>query len=178
MLNLSINEKIFQVSRVSVAQRNYLLIVLPKENVFNATQQRQSQSVKIKLINFLLSLQFVYDCDPIQLTFLRLLSNRAKQVITYHCLNSSAWFKQSTGSYEYSIKLKAENGIEIYAQGTIKYKPTILLDECKVRVNLVILVTFRCQLTLHVTAMQKVSWLLIIQPLCETQIIQTITKET
>ena len=40
MFNLSINEKIFQVSRVSVAQRNYLLIVLPKENVFNATQQR------------------------------------------------------------------------------------------------------------------------------------------
>lgn len=77
--------------------------------------------------------QFVYDCDPIQLTFLRLLSNRAKQIITYHCLNSSAWFKQSTGNYEYSIKLKAENGIEIHAQGTKKYKPTILLDECKIK---------------------------------------------
>ena len=81
-----------------------------------------------------LYLQFVYECDPIQLTFLRLLSNHAKQSITYHCLNSTAWFKQRSGNYDYSIKLKAENGIEIHAKGTRKYKPTIVLDECKVRI--------------------------------------------
>lgn len=74
----------------------------------------------------------MYDCDPTQLTFLRLLSDHAKQSITYHCLNSSAWFKQSSGSYQHSIKLKADNGIEIHASGTKKYAPTIVLDECKV----------------------------------------------
>ena len=76
--------------------------------------------------------QFIYDCDPTQLTFLRLLSDHAKQSITYHCLNSTAWFKQSSGSYQHSIKLKADNGIEIHASGTKKYAPTIVLDECKV----------------------------------------------
>ena len=77
-------------------------------------------------------LQFAYDCDPIQLTFLRLLSNHAKQTITYHCLNSTAWFRQGSRNYEHSIRLKADNGIEIHAKGTRKYKPTIVLDECQV----------------------------------------------
>ncbi|CAH3190575.1 unnamed protein product, partial [Porites evermanni] len=76
---------------------------------------------------------FIYDCDPTQLTFLRLLSDHAKQSITYHCLNSTAWFKQSSGSYQHSIKLKADNGIEIHASGTKKYAPTIVLDECKIK---------------------------------------------
>lgn len=78
-------------------------------------------------------LQFVYDCDPIQLTFLRLLSNHARQNITYHCLNSTAWFRQGSRNYEHSIRLKADNGIEIHAKGTRKYKPTVVLDECQVR---------------------------------------------
>lgn len=78
-------------------------------------------------------LQFVYNCDPIQLTFLRLLSNHAKQTITYHCLNSTAWFRQGSVNYEHSIRLKADNGIEIHAKGTRKYKPTVVLDECQVR---------------------------------------------
>jgi len=77
--------------------------------------------------------QFVYDCDPIQLTFLRLLSDRAKQSITYHCLNSTAWSQQGSGNYEHSIKLKADNGIEMHAKGTRKYTPTIVLDECKIK---------------------------------------------
>lgn len=77
-------------------------------------------------------LQFAYDCDPIQLTFLRLLSNHAKQTITYHCLNSTAWFREGSGNYEHSIRLKADNGIEIHAKGTRKYKPTVVLDECQV----------------------------------------------
>ena len=78
-------------------------------------------------------LQFVYNCDPIQLTFLRLLSNHAKQTITYHCLNSTAWLRQGSVNYEHSIRLKADNGIEIHAKGTRKYKPTVVLDECQVR---------------------------------------------
>jgi len=78
-------------------------------------------------------LQFAYDCDPIQLTFLRLLSNHAKQTITYHCLNSTAWFREGSGNYEHSIRLKADNGIEIHAKGTRKYKPTVVLDECQIK---------------------------------------------
>lgn len=77
--------------------------------------------------------QFVYDCDPIQLTFLRLLSDHAKQSVTYHCLNSTAWFKQGSGNYKHSIKLKSDNGIEMHAEGTRKYAPTILMDDCKIK---------------------------------------------
>lgn len=79
-------------------------------------------------------MQFWYNCDPIQLIFLRLLSDHAKQSIIYHCLNSTAWYKQETGNNEHSIKLRADNGIEIHAQGTRKYAPTIVMDECKVTI--------------------------------------------
>ena len=76
--------------------------------------------------------QFVYDCDPLQLKFLQLRSDIAKQSITYHCLNSTAWFNQEYGNYKHSIKLKGDNGIEMHAEGTRKYTPNIVMDECKV----------------------------------------------
>lgn len=79
------------------------------------------------------SLQFVYDCDPLQLKFLRLRSDIAKQSITYHCLNSTAWFNQEYGNYKHSIKLKGDNGIEMHAEGTRKYTPNIVMDECKIK---------------------------------------------
>merc|ERR1712154_567227 len=43
---------------------------------------------------------------PVQLTFLRLLSNEAYQNFTYTCINSAAWYDATTGSHNNAIKLQ------------------------------------------------------------------------
>ncbi|XP_015749508.1 PREDICTED: collagen alpha-1(II) chain-like [Acropora digitifera] len=98
-------------------------------SVFSDQEQSKVTSLN-KFNNFH---HFVYDCDPLQLKFLRLRSDIAKQSITYHCLNSTAWFNQEYGNYKHSIKLKGDNGIEMHAEGTRKYTPNIVMDECKIK---------------------------------------------
>lgn len=44
-----------------------------------------------------------------QLAFLRLLSNRAAQKLTYFCTNSVAWFNQDDANYRHSIKMMGSN---------------------------------------------------------------------
>jgi len=65
---------------------------------------------------------------PVQLTFLRLMSQQAYQNFTYTCLNSAAWYDTSSASYENAIKLQGENEAEFSTENN---KPTILLDGCK-----------------------------------------------
>jgi len=77
--------------------------------------------------------QIRYVTDSTQLTFLRLLSDRAKQTITYHCKNSVAWYNEKFKHYEHSIKLMGDNGIELHASSSNKFKPRILRDDCRVK---------------------------------------------
>jgi len=65
---------------------------------------------------------------PIQMTFLRLLSQQAYQNFTYTCMNSVAWFNSRTENYEMSLRLLGENDIEIGHDTPVK--PTILKDGC------------------------------------------------
>lgn len=66
---------------------------------------------------------------PIQLTFLRLLSQEAHQNFTYLCTNSIAWFDQEANNYDLSIRILGENGQEFSPK---ILKPLVLLDGCKV----------------------------------------------
>ena len=76
--------------------------------------------------------QIRYVSDSTQMTFLRLLSDRAKQTITYHCKNSVAWYNEESQDYEHSIKLMGDNGIELHASSSNKFKPRIVRDDCRV----------------------------------------------
>lgn len=65
---------------------------------------------------------------PVQLTFLRLMSQNAYQNFTYTCLNSAAWYDASSASYANAIKLQGDNEEEFSIQNN---KPNVLLDGCK-----------------------------------------------
>jgi len=67
---------------------------------------------------------------PVQLTFLRLMSQTAYQNFTYTCLNSAAWYDASTASYNHAIKLQGDNEEEFSADNN---KPNILMDGCKTK---------------------------------------------
>merc|ERR1711911_327361 len=67
---------------------------------------------------------------PVQLTFLRLLSNEAYQNFTYTCINSAAWYDATTGSHNNAIKLQGDNQDEF---SPITNSPNILQDVCKTR---------------------------------------------
>ena len=86
-------------------------------------------------LNFFFPLQMIYTFDPSQMTFLRLLSDRARQNITYHCRNSAAWFNKENSDYTHSIKIMGDNGIELHASSSNKFKPTIIRDDCHVSMH-------------------------------------------
>jgi collagen type V/XI/XXIV/XXVII alpha len=67
---------------------------------------------------------------PVQLTFLRLLSNEAYQNFTYTCINSAAWFDATTGSYSNAIKIQGDNEDEFSHDIN---SPNILLDGCRAK---------------------------------------------
>jgi len=94
----------------------------------------QNVSYKILFI-FLLCLspiQLEYVSDFSQLEFLQLLSDRARQQITYHCKNSVAWPDGSSDDAAKSIKMLTINGLELHAKSSNKFKPKVLGDDCKV----------------------------------------------
>ena len=70
-----------------------------------------------------------YSMVPVQMRFLRLLSRRVSQNITYLCYNSRAW--EDDGSR--SIKLQGENEMEL--TGNDRTKPVLLENGCKVITN-------------------------------------------
>merc|ERR1712142_398557 len=65
---------------------------------------------------------------PVQLTFLRLLSNEAYQNFTYTCINSAAWYDSSTGNLNNAIKLQGDNEEEF---SPLNNSPNILMDGCR-----------------------------------------------
>nr|XP_058956761.1 collagen alpha-2(I) chain-like [Pocillopora verrucosa] len=62
---------------------------------------------------------------PVQMRFLRLLSRRVSQNITYLCYNSRAW--EDDGGR--SIKMQGENEMEL--KGNDRTKPVLLENGCK-----------------------------------------------
>lgn len=84
-------------------------------------------------------LQFSYgdpelpeDVLDVQLAFLRLLSSRASQNITYHCKNSIAYMDQASGNVKKALKLMGSNEGEFKAEGNSKFTYTVLEDGCSV----------------------------------------------
>ncbi|XP_022779253.1 collagen alpha-2(I) chain-like, partial [Stylophora pistillata] len=74
-----------------------------------------------------------YVSEQSQLEFLQLLSDRARQRITYHCKNSVAWPKKSSDEGMKSIKMLTVNGLELHARSSNKFKPTLVGDDCTVK---------------------------------------------
>lgn len=66
----------------------------------------------------------------VQMTFLRLLSQKAHQNFTFTCVNSAAWYNQRTFNYDQAIKLLGDNEQEFSAKGV---RPNVILDGCKNR---------------------------------------------
>jgi len=65
-----------------------------------------------------------YKMDPVQMKFLRLLSMRITQTITYHCYNSRAWEEDD----DRTIKLQGENDMELTSSE--KTKPKVITNSC------------------------------------------------
>ncbi|EGV99096.1 Collagen alpha-1(III) chain [Cricetulus griseus] len=70
------------------------------------------------------------DVLDVQLAYLRLLSSRASQNITYHCKNSIAYMDQASGNVKKSLKLMGSNEGEFKAEGNSKFTYTVLEDGC------------------------------------------------
>lgn len=64
--------------------------------------------------------------DPVQMKFLRLLSTRMTQTITYHCYNSRAW----EDGNDRTIKLQGDNEMELTSSE--KTKPRVVTNNCDV----------------------------------------------
>ncbi|CAB4021818.1 collagen alpha-1(I) chain-like [Paramuricea clavata] len=76
--------------------------------------------------------KFRYTVESNQLTFLQLHSDKAKQKIIYHCINSTAW-RDRTNDVTHSIKLLGDNEREYKASTPRKHRPTVLSDGCQVK---------------------------------------------
>lgn len=89
--------------------------------------------------SFVFSPQFSYG-DPdlpeevadVQLAFLRILSSRASQNITYHCKNSIAYMDEASGNVKRALKFMSSTDSEIKAEGNNKFTYTVLEDGCTV----------------------------------------------
>ena len=75
--------------------------------------------------------KITYDSvGDVQMRFLRLLSENARQNFTYTCINSVAWYDDAARSYNQALTFKGDNDERM---GAAKHKPRVLLDGCKVR---------------------------------------------
>lgn len=70
------------------------------------------------------------DVLDVQLAFLRLLSSRASQNITYHCKNSIAYMDHASGNVKKALRLMGSNEGEFKAEGNSKFTYTVLEDGC------------------------------------------------
>ena len=73
--------------------------------------------------------QIQYSMNQIQMRFLRLLSRRVSQNVTYHCYNSRAWEHDGR-----AIKVQGNNGMELTSSG--KTKPVVMKNECTVSADI------------------------------------------
>jgi len=75
--------------------------------------------------------KITYDSvGPVQLTFLRLLSEEAHQNFTYTCINSVAWYDNNARNYDLALKLLGDNEDEFSA---MRNKPSVDMDGCRNR---------------------------------------------
>ncbi|EPY77798.1 hypothetical protein CB1_001183009 [Camelus ferus] len=75
------------------------------------------------------------DVLDVQLAFLRLLSSRASQNITYHCKNSIAYMDHASGNVKKALRLMGSNEGEFKAEGNSKFTYSVLEDGCTGRLN-------------------------------------------
>jgi len=73
-----------------------------------------------------------YKADSNQMSFLQLLSAKAEQQITYHCLNSIA-YENMRGNLRKALSFMSWNDLEIKNRGKFKYE--VLSDGCKEKNN-------------------------------------------
>ena len=66
----------------------------------------------------------------IQLNFIRLLSKRGHQSVTYHCKNSIAYMDQASGNLKKALLLQGSNDIEIRAEGNSRFTYSVVEDSC------------------------------------------------
>lgn len=81
--------------------------------------------------------EFAYNDETIssqsmatQLAFMRLLSNKASQNITYHCKNSVAYMDEQSGNLKKAVVLQGSNDVELRAEGNSRFTFTVLEDGC------------------------------------------------
>lgn len=75
-----------------------------------------------------------YEIDEVQLSYLQLLSNHARQEITFRCKNSVAWFDQSTQNFNKAVKFEGTNGHEFSTKSkSKKAMVTVPFDGCQVK---------------------------------------------
>lgn len=78
-------------------------------------------------------LQITYEAvGPVQMNFLRLLSQNGYQNFTYTCINSAAWFNAKTNSHDMAVKFMGENSVQFSSEPGSP-KVDVLVDGCKVR---------------------------------------------
>lgn len=68
----------------------------------------------------------------VQMNFLRILSEEARQNFTYSCINSVAWYSSKTDSYDMSLKLMSANEMEL-GYDTTSPAINVIHDGCMVR---------------------------------------------
>lgn len=68
----------------------------------------------------------------VQMNFLRLLSSRVYQNVTFNCVNSIIWFDAKEQNYAFGVRLMGESGQE-WSANRKHIKPNILQDQCTVR---------------------------------------------
>jgi len=78
---------------------------------------------------------FSYKFDPVQMTFLKLLSKRASQNVTYHCKNSIAYYDARERTYDKAVKLLTANDLELTAKGQANFRYTVQEDGCKTKTS-------------------------------------------
>ena len=76
--------------------------------------------------------QFTYKSDSVQLTFLQLLSSQAYQNITYHCMNSAAYYDREDDTYDKAAIFLTSNDLEMVAVRPAKFRYKVPVDECQV----------------------------------------------
>ena len=80
------------------------------------------------LVTFLV-VQISYP-DDVQLEFVRLLHQKARQNVTYHCQNSVAWYNAKAKNHNMAIQFLGHNEFEFKSK---KFIPRdVPKDECKV----------------------------------------------
>ncbi|XP_072020241.1 collagen alpha-1(II) chain-like [Amphiura filiformis] len=77
--------------------------------------------------------EFTYPVNTIQLTFLRLLTNQARQTVTYHCKNSVAAYDAEARNMDMAMRLITTTEAELSADGKSTFRYDIIKDGCQRR---------------------------------------------